>query len=758
MATTLFCRTLAIIPLAGLLLLPGSAEGAVPSPRPLAAAGAIHGVLLDAESGEPVSSAQVRVRELGRSELSHGDGSFHFDRLPAGSFTVVAQRLGYATAEREVTVSDGDTVRLTLELVPSALTLAAVVVTGTGRERGVGEAYRPTTVLDGAGLRRELGSSVAATLAGEPGISQRYNGPAASQPVIRGLGGDRVLVLEDGMRTGDVATTGSDHAVTIDPLTAERIEVVRGPAGLLYGSNALGGVVNVVREEVPRTHPEKLTGTASLQGESVNRGITAGGSLLAPLGPLAVRAELTGRWAGDTDTPLGTLPSTDMDGYSGGVGASWVSEWGYAGVALRDYSLEYGVPGEFRGETIPGAHAGGVRVDLRRSAVRVEAGLFSGAGPFTSLEVDANFVRFEQDEIEPGGLIGTQFGQLLGSGDLIARHEHDAGGVRLEGAAGVWMLGKDFRAAGSSTGTRPAQQFALAGYLFEEFGVGALRLQAGARYDWTRVTPLDTSSSSTLEEVRRRDFGAFSGSLAGLYQLSDGWTVGASVARAFRTPAIEELFSDGPHLASFSYQLGNPDLEPEYGLGADLFVRTVTRGFNAELAVFRNHLTGYIHYRPTGELDPRFREFPVYRADQSDALFHGAEGQLQWEPVRHLVVHGQASFVRARRQDTGEPLPAIPPLHGGAGLRYDRPGWFAGVEWTAAARQDRVGEFEEPTGGYHLLSATGGLRWTLWERLHTLTLGVDNLTDRVWRDHLSRIKLVAPQPGRSVKVLYRVNF
>jgi iron complex outermembrane receptor protein len=243
-----------------------------------------------------------------------------------------------------------------------------------------------------------------------------------------------------------------------------------------------------------------------------------------------------------------------------------------------------------------------------------------------------------------------------------------------------------------------------------------------------------------------------------LYEVSEGLSAGASLARAFRTPAIEELYSNGPHLADFSFNIGNPELGAEVGYGAELFLRVDRPGMKGSAAVYRNAIRGFIHHAPTGEMDPRFRLYPVYRAEQTDAHFLGAESALQWELSPGLVVHGQASYVRATRDDDGGPLPAIPPLHGGAGVRYDRSTWFAGLDWTGAARQGRVGEFETPTDGYHLLGADAGVRWVLWNGFHTVTLRVDNLTDAVWRSHLSRIRAVAPQPGRNVKLLYSVTF
>ena len=730
--------------------------------EPVTPAASLHGTIIDGATGEPIANAAVRLRESGRREFSHADGSFHFDGIAAGAHTIAVEMLGYAPLERRVEVADDRVMEVELTLTPSALRLSAVIVTGTGSERGADASYRSMTVLSDADLRRKLAGSVAATLAGEPGLTQRYNGPVAAQPVIRGLSGDRVLMLEDGQRTGDIASTSADHAVTIEPLTAERIEVVRGPAGVLYGSSSLGGVINVIREEVPRSVPESVTGVLTAQAESVNRGLAGGAMLMAPAGSFAVRAELSGRTAGDTRTPEGDLPETQLSGYNGGIGTSWVGRRGHMGAAIRDFAMSYGVPGTFQGQVIPGGHEDGVEIELRRTTARLEGRLLTTGGTLRSVEADASFVRFDQRELELGGedgpVVGTHFRQYSAAGSVRAHHRHAAGGIRLEGAAGVSGMFRDLGVSGSRSGSRPARNYTMAAFAFEEFAVSPVTFEVGARYDWSRIDPLDTSPG-TIGDVRRRDFQSVSGSVAALYRPADAWTAGVSVARSFRTPSIEELFSNGPHLANYSYDIGNPDLDAEYGLGIDAFIRASLQSFHGEIGVFRNAISDYIYQAPTGELDPRLGLYPVFRSEQSDVVLTGVDGRLQWELFDNWVVEGTASYVRGRRDAEGGDvdLPAMPPLHGALSVRRDGARLFAGVGVEGAGAQDHVGEFEEPTPGYTLVNATGGLRWTALGRLNTLTLQVDNVLDASWRDHLSRIRQVAPQPGRNIQLLYRLT-
>lgn len=724
----------------------------------------VRGVVRDAETGAPLAGVVVRAVELGRSSLTNSDGIFTLDGLPSGSVTLAATRVGYAPAELRVEVGP-ETGRVEIRMTASALELPGIVATGTARERLATNTYQSTTVVEGSELGRQLGGSVAATLAGEPGLSERYNGPAAAQPVIRGLGGDRVLVLEDGNRTGDLAAAAGDHAVTIEPLTAERIEVLRGPAGLLYGSNAIGGVINVIRDEVPREPPSQTQAVANLQAESVNQGLVAGGSVLSGMGALAVRGELTGRIASDTRTPLGDLHSSDLSGYNGAVGASYVGQGGYFGASFRDYSLLYGVPGHFEEEDLAEGeieeeehgHGDGVDIDLDRRTLRTDGAWYPRGGFIHAVELDASWVDFSQRELEHADgveAVGTRFDQSLATARLVTHHHHRAVGTETEGAIGGWFEWRDLQAAGEEVNTVPASHLTFAGFGYEEFQLGRGRVQLGGRYDWARIEPQGLNEAGELPPTR--SMGAFSGSLAGRLEFAGGISAGASLARSFRTPSIEELYSDGPHLASYSFDVGNSELDPEYGIGADLFVRLARRTVTAEATLFRNWLRDYIYYAPTGEIDPVFGRYPVYRASQTNAVLQGAEGEIDLEVSPGWVLGGSASYVRGSRED-GEPLPAMPPFSGNVHLRYDRTRFFGGTEVRMTAAQERTGEFETPTDGYSLLGAYLGVRTRWLGQTHTLTLSAENLLDTVWRDHLSRIREISPQPGRNVKLLYRVE-
>ena len=719
------------------------------APRAPHSYGLVAGVVRDT-AGMPVGAAAVRIDELHREYRTHQDGRFAFPDVPVGRWTLTVRRIGYVGNSRPVAVAAGDSTAVAVALVPSPDVLS------------------PTSVLAEAALDRRLDGTVASTLQGVPGVSVGSMGPAAARPVIRGLGGDRVLVLEDGQRPGDLSATSPDHGVSIDPLTARQVEVVRGPMSLLYGSSALGGVVNVVREEVPTSRPEHGHGGSSVQASSVNRGATVGGWYAAPLArSLAVRAEGSLRTAGDLSTPVGRLVNTAARAANAAVGASYVGPDGYVGASYRFLGNDYGIPGGFIG-----AHPGGVDVEMRRHTVRLEGDLHQHVGPFSDVRAVATVSDFELVEREISGAIGTRFGQVLAQAEVIARHERL--GRASSGAIGTRVQFRDL-VTGGSLRTPSTRDVSLAAFLVEEVPLGPVALQGGLRFDWARFDPQERAFVLVREQripTLPRTFGSFSGSLGALWTVRPDLRVGASVSRAYRVPDVNELYSDGPHLAANSYDVGNPSLRDETGLGADAFVRWTRPTLRAEVSAFSNSLSNYIFARNTGELG-RQGGRPKFQFTGVDARLVGGEAELEWTVRPSVVIDGSASYVRGALRGIpdslpaidGEParlgardLPFIPPLNGRLGVRWDRPRAFVGVAARGAARQERLGDFETPTAGYVIGEVSAGLRLLVGARLHAITLRIDNLLDQEYRDHLSRTRVIMPEAGRNLQLLYRLAF
>lgn len=731
----------------------------------------LNGIVVDSATGDPLPATLVRLLELERQDVTHDDGTFHLRRVPQGTYTLVVEHLGYRTARVPVRVDSTAPERVTVRLQVSAIDVTGIVVTATMGARSREESLRPTQIVSGRDLQRQLDVTLAETLEGEAGLASASMGPAPARPVIRGLGGDRILILEDGGRLGDVSSTSADHAVAAEASSAERIEIVRGPAALFYGSNALGGVVNVVRDEVPVALPDHPTGSVFLQGQSASEGAAGSVTYRGAIGEVGYRLEGNGRIAGNTRTPLGTLPNTGIESFGGAVGAAWVSDFGHAGSALRAYRNAYGIPPD----SVSG-HAAGVTVEMERDAYRGEV-VFVQPGAFEEVSVTGAFLRYDHREIEVNGDVGSAYGQNTASAEVVARHGAagplDRGGFGLRGQ---WQgyTSNNGRAVMSS------DELSAAVYAMEEVELDRLRVQGGARFDIHRVTPRGVQEVRGTP-ARERLFQNVSGSIAALYDVARGWRLGASVSRAFRAPSGDELFSQGPHLAAYTYEVGNPDLEAETGLGLDVFLRLERVGISAEVAAFWNEIADFSYPSNTGDVTG---ELFIYRHLNTDARFVGAELSGRWIVTGDLVLDTDVSYVRATNLATDEPLPLIPPLNGRTTLRWDRERFFFEGGWRGAAEQDRVpGRPELPAGsdgycdevgegepcrpvpgeflataGYSIFNVGAGYRWLTGHQVHSLTVRVENLTDEVYRNHLSRIKELSPEAGIGATLAYRIAF
>lgn len=734
--------------------------------------GRITGQVVDSITGAPVPAVLVRLPAFHREELTHEDGTFEITRVPAGEHVLVAQRVGYRLQSQRVTVGVGQELTVVIRLPPFVAQLAPMVVTGTVTERSRDELVSNTTVLSGAELDRQLASTLASTIEQQPGVAMTSMGPATGQPVIRGLSGDRIVVLEDGSRPGDLSSMpGGDHAVAVDPTSARRVEIVRGPMSLLYGSSALGGVVNVVREEIPESLPEHAHGSVTLTGASVDRAGTATGTLLTRLGSLALRGEGTVRQADDIRTPGGALTNTSATMYSFGGGAGLVPSWGHVGASYRYYDNDYGIPGGFIG-----GHENGVNILMRRHAARAAAEWHRESHRVSRLQTSASYTNYRHFELEATGAVGTLFRQQQGAVDLVATL--DSAGILGEGAIGAHARYREITTGGSLR-TPSTDDYSLAAFAVEELLLGGASVQGGVRADYARYTPREQATISVGGRevaVRPRSFFAVSASLGTLYPVSSTLRLGASISRAFRTPNFNELYSNGPHLAANSFEVGDPELRAETGHGAEVFVRLAAPRVRAEFAAFYNAMDDYIAPASRGRVERGTQgSVPRLQFTNTDALLRGAEGTIEWSVARSVIAGVTLSHVEARFTERRDSIPIfsgtdttfvaasrypplIPPLHGVMSLRHETPRYFASADLAFAGAQQRLGDFETATAGYAVLGVDAGVRFVAGPRLHHLTIRADNITNRVYRNHLSRIKEIAPEAGRSVSLLYRISF
>lgn len=722
-----------------------------------AAAPPIVGVVRDT-AGVPLSNARVVINELGRTTLTSGDGTFVFRALRPGTYHVDVTLLGYAPGHAVAVVpADGADVRVSITLRTTVLSLEGINVTASPRSADPLNITQSTVELSGKALERSLGTSVAQTLSAHPGLTVRYGGPAASTPVIRGLAGERVLVVQNGQRTGDLSSTSADHALSVDPLAASRIEVVRGPASLLYGNNALGGVVNVISTDIPNTIPGEASGFLAAQGESVNPGGALTGEVTIPFGEtFAVSARGGGRRVDDVHTGGGEpLENTFYNNLYGTAGLGYVTERVQAGASVGGYLFDYGLASiQADGEE------GGVTIDGRRMDANGRVSVSLGDRGLTDLRVDGGAQWYGHDEIEGNGEIGTRFRLDTQSASLNAKTEFG----RFSGAMGVSGLFKQYSPEGEEALTPGADSRTGGAFLYQELPLGgadnAPSLQAGVRYDVYQVRP-DETDDERFALVRGRDFSSFSGSLGVNVPLNANLSASLSVARSFRAPTVEELFSNAFHHAAGTYDVGDPDLELETNRGAEAVLRAQSEHINAQVAAFYNRIDNYITadvVRDTAifhEEEGHTDTVPLNVFRQADAELRGLEGQVEAVVARHVVIGAMGDLVRGDFVRGGA-LPFMPAPRIGGSARWDDGRYSLGVEARHAFAQDRAEMEEFRTDAYTLANASAGLSLRQGSRIHSIVLRADNLLDVRYREPTSR--LLVPSPGRNLSLVYRVLF
>jgi iron complex outermembrane receptor protein len=763
-----------------LLVAAGRAHAQAPpaaAARP-SAAGTVSGRVL-AVSGEPVTDAHVELVELGRRVETDASGSFRFEAVPAGAYILHAEspRAGINVARVEVRAQQNVTVEVTLD---RALHQETVVVTATPGASTLSEVAQPVSVLAGQELALRLQPTLGETLAQQPGVNSTYFGPGASRPVIRGLGGDRIRVLQSGIGSADASSTSPDHAVSFDPLAAEQIEVVRGPATLLYGSNAVGGVVNILDDRVPDTVPDRpLHGKIALDGGTVADERAGGVSLAGGKNRFAWHADFLKRKTDDVNIPglaesaalreqegeegeeheqvEGMLENSAIDNTSGALGASLVGSRGFLGVAVSGLDSLYGVPGHHHhaeeehadGEAPPEEEEEApVQVDLRQRRGDLRGEWRNPFAGFTSARLRFGLADYEHQELE-GGAVGTVFANQSWEGRLELAHRR-AG--PFTGSIGLQGSDRDFSAIGEEAFVPPTNTRTWALFAFEEARRGPVRFQLGGRVERQEA---ESSGDAPLA----RDFTGYSGSAGIVWQNAAGWSTAFTVARSTKLPNAEELFSNGPHLATRAFEIGDPALGKEKSLGFDLSLRRRTGQVTGEVNLFLNRFDGFIFEEATGEEEDGLQ---VFRFVQRDAEFRGAEAQARIElfhsEPHHVELDLMADYVRATLRETDEPLPRIPPFRYGVGLHYDGGHWNGRVELRGVAEQDRVAAFELPTEGYTLLNASLGWRAFFGRSVLELMLRGTNLTDQEARNHVSFLKDLAPLPGRDLRLIARLAF
>ena len=634
---------------------------------------------------------------------------------------------------------------------PHTKDLDAVVVTASPLRDIASALSKPTEVLAGERLDEQRAATLGETLAKIPGVQTSNFGPGVGRPILRGLDGPRVAVLSDGLASQDVSTVSQDHAPAVEPFLADQIEVLKGPSTLLYGSGAIGGVVNVVDGRIPEAAIDGgFSGRAEMRFDG---GDKSGNTDMARIDGgndrFVLHADAVYRNAKDYDTPDGRQSNSFIDTKSGGVGGSLVGDWGFVGVSASHLADNYGNPGE-PGDLAEGER--GVWLRLRQDKYDLKGALNDPWGEGSSLRYSLGHTSYTHTEFE-GDEPGTIFNKNANEGRVEAAFAPFDG---WRTAVGVQGSQTRFEAIGEEgfvprTSTRALGLFGVARKNWD-----ALQLDLGARVDKVKLEP---------EGQAARDFTPTSLSLAGGWKLDEHWRLTANLDRAQRAPAEEELFADGPHIATLAYEIGNPAMKKETANQAEIGLQYQSERVDAKVSAYYNRYDNFIYVADTGEgwyWDEEDRDLPIRQWTQADARFHGFEGEATFHLANDasgawdLRVFGDT--VRGKLASGGN-LPRIPPSRLGTELRWEgTDGWRASAAVTRYNRQDKVAVEETPTSGYTMVDAHVAYHVDAGRTAWEIFLDGNNLANEKARVHTSFLKDDVMLPGRNASFGVRVFF
>lgn len=707
----------------------------------------IFGVVLDEITQNPLEGAKVLYVEKKLTTTTDKKGYFEFDISADEKFSLEFSLISYKS--RYKTFYPDSLRKIIVMLTPIGFITPMISVTESFSESKYNELFEESGVLKSKELQKDLGSSIAATLKNESGLSVRSMGPAPSRPVFRGLTGDRVLISEDGVKTNDLSGTSPDHSVTIEPFTLERIEVLRGPLVLTKTTTTIGGIVNVVRNDIPNRIPSRITFQSGIFGETSNNGVLGAFAGELPVFNFVIRGEVSRRKADNLKTPIGILKNSNLITNNYSASLSYVSKNAYLGGSYREFQSDYGIPGGF-----VGAHPKGVDISMLKQQLKFKSELSLNDKLIKDLQINFISDTYNHKEFEASGLIGAEFGIIDFNGNVYANHKKL--GIIKNGTWGISADYRDFN-IGGYVFTSPTKSIKLSAYFYENIKLNRTSIEFSGRYNYDNLKPNPLNPNSNIGLITSKTYNTISLSLSAIQDISDEFHLGAAISRSSRVPTIEELYSEGPHLAAYSYEIGNPYLQDEWGIGSELFAHYKSENVYSLISLFMNNLPYYIIPRNSGDTNYSTL-LPIYKTSGVSALMFGFESQLDVNFWKHLSFRASISYTNGRFIGTEIPLPSIPPLKGLFEIYYKRENFAFGINTELAAAQRRVDDFENTTPGYGIVNTYAQYSLITGKFIHSLSVNYENIFNKEYRNHLSRVRSIMPEAGRNLRLTYKIFF
>jgi len=705
------------------------------------ATGGIQGQVTLEDSERPVHGVVITILQLKRSIVTADDGTYEFKDVPPGMYDLLAHLDRVPDVVESVEVRAGSTADVPIQ-IRLRVVGEKVTVTASGDEETTINAVQPVTSIDSTELMERNTQSLGDALEHQLGVAKRTFGPGTSRPVVRGFDGDRVQVLEDGNQVGSLGYQSGDHAEPIDILSLEKVEVVKGPATLLYGSSSIGGVVNAITG-----HESSHPGTRGyVTGIGGSNNYQAGGSAGVEYGAEQWLLWISGggQRANDYNTPIGRITNSYTRAGNGSGGFGFYPKQGFLSV---DYALDkkrYGIPFDPEDEE-PEV----VFLNPRRQSVRVNAGFNDLDHAVSGSRFSLQYNDYRHSEISAATRdVNTSFANKTFTYRGVFDERRSRNG---SGSFGFWGMHRDYTSSGAEALAPPTMQNAFALFAVQKIDAKRASLQFGGRFEHNGYDP----SALPGRTAPRRSFNGLSAAVGGRVSLWTNGVFAVNYSHSYRAPSLEELYNEGPHVGNATFEIGDPGLKRERGDGIDLSVRHSSPRARVEMNYFFYRFSDFIFLAPTGNIEDGLIEANYA---QDTTRYTGAEAGLDIALHTNWWLISKLDYVNAELTRSGTPLPRIPPLRGIIGLEANYKGVRFYPELVLSNRQDRLFPTEDRTAGFGLFNLTASYSIAQEHVMHLMSVNAYNLGDRLYRNHLSFIKHFAPEIGRGVRISYTVRF
>lgn len=756
--------------------------------------GTLSGTITNEVNNEPVPGVRVEIIRLGRNAETDENGRYEFTNLPNGNYTLITHIEGFADKTQQIQFSGGNA---SLDFIISIRSISSeVTVTATGEGESVYESFSTVNSIGTTNISKNASIGIGQILENQSGVTNRsFGSSGTSRPSIRGFEGDRVLVLQDGIRNGSVGSTSGDHGEPISPFNLERLEVIKGPATLLYGSNAIGGVVNAVTDDENEAH-EGFRGYFTTFAGSVERQAGLAGGIEYGFKRNLFNFDSSFAREGDFETPLGRIPNSAGRSYGGSGSYGYFADKGFFRSTITLDRRRYGIPyaplyesrellsiinggidcggkEEFvKGKTecqydieelkrifanqLPPIPEEEIDIKMRRNNYRFIGGFRDLNSPITAgtFSFDLTDYRHQEIEAEDGNEeIATTFDNDVFSYRASLKQKKYK---NLSGQFGVEGYKRSFLTVGAeSLIDGRVRQNNFSAFALQELSFEKVALQFGGRIESNRYRP-------TNDELPELDFTGFSGAVGARFEVWKGGAFIASFSSSYRSPAMEELYNLGPHIGTVTFEVGNPLLERERSNGFELSFRQNANRVRFNGSFFYNDINNFVFQAPLDEDEDGNVDvedgLPVAFFTQGDARYVGADASLEFDANDYVGLFFGADIVDAELKDVGFAPPRITPARARFGVDFRYKGLSVRPEGVLVSeRSSNIFPLETSTDGYFLFNINGSYVIAKGRTSHIFTFGGINLGDKLYRNHVNFLKDLVPERGRGFKVSYTVR-